>query len=279
MGKTELHAGNLLALLRARHPLPRWAFFAELRNGTGFRQSRTIDAMAFDTWPSGHGRRVAYEIKVSRSDYLKELADPDKRKWVEECCQETWFVMPAGLVKPTEIPESWGLLEASAKQLRSKKIAPTRGIGAGDISYDIMLAVLRESARQVDLARERTFDLEGEKITPDQLQAIVEKRASVAQQKLNETRESLKKQHLRLQDATKILTAPLTHLWRRAHDYYGIEGILLKGEAPPTELVDTMINRAASAQLEASLKEIRNAHASLTKLVESLNTQKTGGHS
>lgn len=96
-----------------------WAVFEELRLGSGFqhypsykhgetfedtsRIGTTIDVFAICTWPSRNFLRRAYEIKVSRSDLLSELANPDKRAPWFDYVNEFYFVVPTGLCSRTEI--------------------------------------------------------------------------------------------------------------------------------------------------------------------------------
>lgn len=47
--------------------------------------------------------RVGYEIKVSRSDFRRELLEPRKRAAAIELCHEFYFAVPQGLLKPAEL--------------------------------------------------------------------------------------------------------------------------------------------------------------------------------
>lgn len=47
--------------------------------------------------------RVGYEVKVSRSDYRREVLNPSKRTWAVEWCNAYYFAVPAGLLTPDEI--------------------------------------------------------------------------------------------------------------------------------------------------------------------------------
>lgn len=127
----EVKAGNILQALRHRHPPPEWAFFAELRGGTGFGtggRERTMDAWTIDTWPSNKFRTVAYEIKVSRSDFFHEINDRAKRALPEMVAGECLFAMPAGLVKVDEVPEGWGLLEYRSGKMVQRKAPMAREV-------------------------------------------------------------------------------------------------------------------------------------------------------
>jgi hypothetical protein len=106
----------LAALREAHHNLPyreSWAFFDELRVGTGFGHGsqHSIDAFAIALWPSNHWASHAYELKTSRADFARELRQPLKRRPALRYSNMYWFATPEGLVKPEEIPIEAGLVE------------------------------------------------------------------------------------------------------------------------------------------------------------------------
>ena len=90
-----------------------WAFFRELRLGTGFARGseQRLDAFAIALWPSKQWASYAYELKTSRSDFLRELKKPLKRRLALRYSNMFWFVTPSGLTKPEEIPIEAGLVE------------------------------------------------------------------------------------------------------------------------------------------------------------------------
>lgn len=101
-------------LHRNVHPTrEHWAFFEELRIGTGYGHSseQRIDAFAIALWPSKGWQTHSYEIKMSRADFLKELKKPLKRRPALRYSNLFWFVTPEGLVCPEEIPIEAGLME------------------------------------------------------------------------------------------------------------------------------------------------------------------------
>ena len=59
-----------------------WLFFRELRVGTGRRNNgaQRVDAFALNTLPHTAMKRVCYEVKTSRADFLSELKRPLKRR-------------------------------------------------------------------------------------------------------------------------------------------------------------------------------------------------------
>lgn len=99
--------------LMVRYPQPEWAFLTQVRNQTGFsqRELRTADAIAINTYPSRGMAIHGFEIKVSRTDWLKELSSPDKSVEMQQYCDYWWVVVNDNeIVKPSELPDNWGLI-------------------------------------------------------------------------------------------------------------------------------------------------------------------------
>jgi len=99
-----------------------------------------MDFFALNCYPSKRFLKVGYEVKVSRADFANELANPLKRDWMLEVCDECYFAMPAGLVKPDEIPENWGLVELTKGGLKIKKRAQQRHVESLPMSFVASLA-------------------------------------------------------------------------------------------------------------------------------------------
>jgi hypothetical protein len=51
-----------------------------------------------------------HEIKVSRADFLTEMAKPEKREAYAGMAEAVYFVAPEGIIKPEEVPDGCGLL-------------------------------------------------------------------------------------------------------------------------------------------------------------------------
>lgn len=90
-----------------------WIFLRELRTGTGMRhhELQRLDAFAFNCLPHTGMKRICYEAKLSRADFLNELRRPLKRRIGLRFSNEFYFVAPTGLLEPSEIPVDCGLLE------------------------------------------------------------------------------------------------------------------------------------------------------------------------
>ena len=124
---------EILALLRARYTThngngPRWALAVHVRDRAGFDATRTLDAVAMDTWPSSGLALHGFEIKTSRGDWRRELANPAKSAAFTRFLDYFWIVAPWGVVRGDEKPQSWGVLEVRGSRLvqvvRASRLQP-----------------------------------------------------------------------------------------------------------------------------------------------------------
>lgn len=103
-----------------------YAFLRHLRNDAGFDARRTFDGAAVSLWPSRGFELHIFEVKVSRSDWLRELKDPVKAEVACQVAERFTMVAPKGVIQPEEIPSTWGYIEVSStgQSLRTVKAAP-----------------------------------------------------------------------------------------------------------------------------------------------------------
>ena len=95
-----------------------YAFMRQVRNAAGFDASRTFDAVAVHLWPSRGFTVDIIEVKVSRSDWLRELRDPAKAEAAHQLGDRFIVAAPAGIVQTGELPPGWGLIEVTPKRVR-----------------------------------------------------------------------------------------------------------------------------------------------------------------
>jgi hypothetical protein len=123
---------DLSAALRDRYGFrggngQRFAVAAQVRSAAGFDARRTADFVAMDLWPSKGLALHGHEIKVSRSDWLRELKEPEKAAEFIPYVNHWWVVVhDAAIVKAGELPEDWGLLAMRGVSLAVVKAAPRR---------------------------------------------------------------------------------------------------------------------------------------------------------
>lgn len=164
---SKIQNRQIIELLRIRHSSPEWATFVELRDGTGMRFNHSIDFYAYNLWPSKDYLKIAYEIKISRSDFSKELNNPRKRESAESYSNECYFATQVGLVQTDEIPEGWGLIELISNGLRIKKRARQRKVESLPLSFVASLA--RQSTLPAPSLPNITWLLAGRELNENQL--------------------------------------------------------------------------------------------------------------
>lgn len=55
-----------------------------------------------------------YEVKVSRADFLADIARPEKREAYAQLAEAVYYCCPAGLIDKAEVPDGYGLLVEEA---------------------------------------------------------------------------------------------------------------------------------------------------------------------
>lgn len=113
-----LNSRDMLRLLEKRYPkLQGFVFLSEVGDGTGVNVNRYADAVVLQTWPSRGIAIEGFEIKVSRSDLIRELENPRKADGVGKYCSAWWLVLSkASLMDGLVIPATWGILVAAKKE-------------------------------------------------------------------------------------------------------------------------------------------------------------------
>lgn len=109
--KAAITTEHILSGLEERYPLPRWVTVRELPNATAWKAARRIDLFAIGAWPSEGFDTVAFEVKVSRADFLRDMKDPTKQRFSRLMASNFYFATVAGIVKPGELPDWAGLVE------------------------------------------------------------------------------------------------------------------------------------------------------------------------
>ncbi len=111
--KTE----ELLEKLGRRYQKPTWVFLPNVRSTTGYASAiRTADAIAMGMYPSRGLHLHGHELKISRSDWLRELKEPEKAEEIARYCDYWWLVVSEeGIVLPGELPTAWGLMIANGR--------------------------------------------------------------------------------------------------------------------------------------------------------------------
>lgn len=147
-------ASDLKELILKRHAGRGAVLIEELRIGCGFSggAKRRIDVWAIEANATKGCTATAYEIKVSRGDFRRDLADPLKQRGARLFSDQFYYVAPAGLIKRDEVPDWAGLLEprmcGSWLMLQEVVPAPIRSKDAP--SWPLVVSLLRREPLLVD---------------------------------------------------------------------------------------------------------------------------------
>lgn len=111
----KISTDSVIYALSLAHPPDKWAFFEELRIGTGFSKDskQRIDAVAISYYRANAQCIRTFEVKVSRSDFLSEMKKPLKRRAAHRIANEFFFVCPKGMISVEELPVECGLIEVT----------------------------------------------------------------------------------------------------------------------------------------------------------------------
>lgn len=152
--KTKLTAVQIRQAMSKRWAPPEYAVMWEVGRATGaVSNQRYADAIIMSLWPSRGLELHGVEIKVSRSDWKREAADPTKAEAIAAYCDRWWIHTGPGVIQDTsEIPPMWGAREFDGRAWRTIKEAERTDAKACDRVF--LAALLRradgESRWQID---------------------------------------------------------------------------------------------------------------------------------
>jgi hypothetical protein len=133
-----------------------YAVLFEVRNGTAWRANRSVDAVVMSLWPSLGMHLMGMEIKISRSDWMREYRDPAKASEVFDYFDKWWLVAPANVAKMEEIPEPWGWLVPENGTLRKAREAATNK-NVKPVDRHFLAALMRRTAKTDDAFVEKAI--------------------------------------------------------------------------------------------------------------------------
>ena len=144
--KASLTTAQIVQRLRDRFSAPAYGFLTEVADGTGYGRSRWCDVLAMSLWPSRGLEIIGIEVKASRTDWLKELKNPAKAEAICRYCHR-WYVAVGNpsIVKPGELPKTWGLIEPYQSGLAITE-GPLLKPVAPDLTF--IAAIMRRAAEE-----------------------------------------------------------------------------------------------------------------------------------
>lgn len=182
----------VFAALRNTFERPAYAVLPGVANGTGNAKTRTIDAVFMSLWPSRGLALHGVEIKVSRGDFTREIADPAKQEDHFKYLDHFWLAVgDEAIVRDGELPATWGLLVPARTKLKIIKQAPALKPEA--MPRSMLAAILRRADEHLHSA-----DLRAE------IKKEVEAATGEELEKLREDSKAYRRQKMMMRHATMI---------------------------------------------------------------------------
>jgi hypothetical protein len=99
----------------------------------------------------GKCRSVVVECKVSRADFLADRAKPFRQCPETALGCERFYLAPARLIAPQELPAGWGLLECCAGRKVEMLVKPPRHSLRSPAGMELEMNLLLASLRRVEI--------------------------------------------------------------------------------------------------------------------------------
>jgi Trp operon repressor len=154
--KTHVSTDDMRSAISRRWKAPEYAIMWEVGDATGARHSRLADAVIMGLWPSRGIDLQGVEIKVYRSDWQRELKDPEKAEQIARFCDFWWIHAAPDVVREEELPQGWGLRVYDGRVWTTKVEAERRK--AEPVSREFLAALLRRSDQQASKEAKRLAD-------------------------------------------------------------------------------------------------------------------------
>lgn len=242
-----------------------YAFLEQVRNGAAFDASISMDVVVVGLWPSRGLTIEAIEVKVSRGDWRRELAHPEKAEAACSIVDRFWIAAPQGVVPTAEVPPTWGLLEVCdtkrGRIVKTTRPAPLLRDGSTrdlPVTRDLLVGMLRSCPGAIA----------GGKLDPN-VKAIQEartdERAKISEQYANRVEG--------LNDQVRTLQQAIT-------DFEVQSGVALTrwtGMDPEPKRIKEVASALKAilngdAQVEKAKRQVENAAAQLHRLADEMTT-------
>lgn len=148
----SINAGDISKLLAAKHVNA--VYVPQCKTGASDRGMQIMDGWAMDkSW--AHPLVTAYEIKVSRNDFLQDNKWPGYLKY----CNAFYFVCPADLIKVDELPADVGLMWVSKTGTRvyTKRKAVYRKVDIPESVFRYVLMCRSVISREQSDSRDKEY--------------------------------------------------------------------------------------------------------------------------
>ncbi|KKX24338.1 hypothetical protein [Rhizobium sp. LC145] len=140
----KITSADIRAGMSKRWAAPEYAIMWEVSNATGGGAKRYADAVIMSLWPSRGLELHGVEIKISRSDWRREAADPSKAEAIARFC-DRWYIHTApGVIDDlSDVPPAWGLREFDGRAWKTIREAEKNN--PEPITRSFLAALLRRA--------------------------------------------------------------------------------------------------------------------------------------
>ena len=238
-------------------------------------QSRRADFLALRLWGSRLGHLLGFEVKVSRSDFLQEIREPEKRAPLEALCAACYFVSPRGIFDPGELPAGWGWMEVRPSGLIMRREASHRAAATPVAVYHTLMKRLHD-IRWYDRAKrpalvdwpKEVFQYAGMPVTPGKLASLA---AEVFHSTLHD-RESAARSAGRAESAGRVEEAEReAQAFRRMlGDVLGLSHWDWSGLTPEKAKVLLLASMGSGTKVGPLLKDLDDVDAAFIRAQRSL---------
>ncbi len=172
---SKMTAAVVASCIRARYRTDKgWLVLDEVADAPGFGARNRIDHCAVGVWGSNAAAVIAFEVKVSRQDWLRELDKPRKRERFCEECNEFWFVCAPGVAEKAEVPEGTGLMVVRGERLVTVVRAPHSKYEPTPAMVATLFRAAVRWAAELEHQNQRFAEFAGRPITVEDLDRLVD---------------------------------------------------------------------------------------------------------
>lgn len=133
-------------VLRYKFPANEYVLIAEVSDKSGFSRSRSLDYMVINLWESRGLAINGIELKSNRSDWLREIKNPQKQENHFKYCDYFYLLTDKeNVAKLEEIPLNWGWYHINEKQIL-KTMKPAPKLQSVPVERSLLCAMLRRAA-------------------------------------------------------------------------------------------------------------------------------------
>lgn len=235
-----------------RYTLPEWFIDFEIT-----LENRRLDAVAINLWRK---RVYGFEVKVTKQDLMRELADWTKSEAAVRYTDAFYLVTPKGLADGIELPGDWGWLEQRGKRSLYTRKQPREVPGNALMNRELGCRMIARVSDKVIRANTNALSETRTQLRAE-LRAEMEKRDG-EQRALEAAELQQVKQEYR--ELTTALGIP-AHSWKADEEALKVAGVIARYEGRHEGMLRDL--ERLSGQLEKHAAIAREALQSARQVI------------